>query len=101
MALYKTLSVNPPVRWMLMSPATPWEAVKIAFYLWRYPDRCAVLVGIDEKWLKANTAMSAPLKDGETSSSAETKDTSGVSRPDINGPLFGPHSGQQLPIGAA
>lgn len=104
MALYKTLSINPPVRWMLMTPVTPWEALKMAWYLWRYPDRCAALVGIDEQWLKTN-ASEAPAQASETEAATDDAVDShphddGLIEPNRSGPLFGPSGGPFLPSGA-
>lgn len=65
MARYRTLSIQPPIRWCLLSPSTPWEAVKLAWYLWRHPDRVACLVGVPQKWHAENTSNDESQCDGE------------------------------------
>ncbi len=32
--------------WHLMSPSNPWEALKIAWMMWRHPTRVAALIGV-------------------------------------------------------
>ena len=33
-----------------MSPSNPWEAIRIAWMLWRHPDRVAALVGVEKEF---------------------------------------------------
>jgi hypothetical protein len=44
------------IGWHLMSPSNPWEALRIAWMLWRHPDRVAALVGVNEEYTLANWA---------------------------------------------
>ena len=37
-----------------MSPSNPWEALRIAWMLWRYPDRVAALVGVSREYTLDN-----------------------------------------------
>lgn len=49
MATYRRLLiVEGKEGWHLMSPSNPWEALRIAWMLWRYPDKVAALVGLKE-----------------------------------------------------
>jgi len=50
MAKYHQLVVKGEVVWHLMSPSNPWEAIRIAWMLWRYPDRIAALVGVEKEF---------------------------------------------------
>lgn len=36
--------------WFLMNPANPWECLRTAWLLWKYPDRIAALVGVKEEF---------------------------------------------------
>lgn len=55
MAKYRQLIVQDGTGWSLMSPSSPWEALRIAWMLWRYPDRVAALVGVKQEYFLAHT----------------------------------------------
>jgi hypothetical protein len=60
MAKYRLLMIQDGTGWHLMSPSNPWEALRIAWMLWRQPDRVAALVGVKEEYtLKHWTVESA------------------------------------------
>ena len=50
MAKYRQLLIRGEVGWYLMSPSNPWEAIRIAWMLWRHPDRVAALVGVEKEF---------------------------------------------------
>lgn len=50
MAKYRQLIVRDGTGWHLMSPSNPWEALRIAWLLWRHPDRVAALVGVKQEY---------------------------------------------------
>lgn len=54
MAKYRQLLVQDGTGWHLMSPSSPWEALRIAWMLWRHPDRVAALVGVKQEYTLAN-----------------------------------------------
>ena len=49
MAKYRQLIVEGDTGWCLMSPSNPWEAIRLAWMLWRHPDRVAALVGVKKE----------------------------------------------------
>lgn len=51
MARYRQLVVQGENGWYLMSPRTLWEALRIAWMLWRHPDRVAALVGVKQEFM--------------------------------------------------
>lgn len=51
MATFRKLMVQDDTGWHLMSPSNPWEALRLAWMLWRYPDRVAALVGVKEAYM--------------------------------------------------
>lgn len=51
MALYRQLMVEGKTGWCLMNPSNPWAALKLAWLLWRHPDRVAALVGVEQEFL--------------------------------------------------
>ena len=51
MAKYRQLIVQDGNGWHLMSPSNPWEALRLAWMLWRYPDRVAALVGVKQEYM--------------------------------------------------
>jgi hypothetical protein len=51
MAKYRQLIVQGEDGWHLMSPSNPWEALRIAWLLWRYPDKVAALVGVKQEYM--------------------------------------------------
>lgn len=51
MAKYRQLILQDDTGWHLMSPSNPWEALRIAWMLWRYPDRVAALVGVKQEYM--------------------------------------------------
>ena len=54
MAKYRQLIIEDQTGWHLMSPSNPWEALRIAWMLWRYPDRVAALVGVSQEYMLAH-----------------------------------------------
>ena len=54
MAKYRQLILQDGTGWHLMSPSNPWEALRIAWMLWRYPDRVAALVGVSREYTLDN-----------------------------------------------
>jgi hypothetical protein len=55
MAKYRQLTVQDGTCWSLMIPTNAWEALRIAWMLWRHPDRVAVLVGVKKEYFLAHT----------------------------------------------
>ena len=53
MAKYRQLMTDDGY-WHLMSPSNPIEALRIAWMLWRYPNRVAALVGVSEEYRRAH-----------------------------------------------
>ena len=51
MAKYRQLIVQDGTDWHLMSPSNPWEALRIAWMLWRYPDRVDALVDLKQEFM--------------------------------------------------
>lgn len=60
MAKYRQLIIQDAAGWHLMSPSNPWEAVRIAWMLWRYPDRVAALVGVSKEYKRKHWPPAAP-----------------------------------------
>jgi hypothetical protein len=54
MAKYRQLMVQGETGWHLMSPTNAWEALRIAWMIWRYPDRVAALVGVSQEYMLEN-----------------------------------------------
>lgn len=54
MARYISKNINGQDGWYLLSPEGVWEALKLAWMMLRYPDRCAILARLEEKWTYAN-----------------------------------------------
>jgi hypothetical protein len=50
MAKYRQLIVEGDTGWHLMSPTNAWEALRLAWLLWRHPDRVAALVGVKQEY---------------------------------------------------
>ena len=50
-ARYRQLMVQGETGWHLVNPRNPWEALKLAWYLWRYPDRIGALVGVSQEFM--------------------------------------------------
>jgi hypothetical protein len=59
-ARYRKLMVQGETGWYLMSPRNPWEALKLAWYLWRYPDRVGALVGVSQEFMLAKCKPESP-----------------------------------------
>ena len=55
MERYRQLIVQDGNGWHLMSPSNPWEALRIAWMLWRHPDRVAALAGVKQEYFLAHT----------------------------------------------
>ena len=51
MAKYRQLIIQGEDGWHLMSPSNPWEAMRIAWMLWRYPNKVAALVGVKQEYM--------------------------------------------------
>lgn len=51
MAQYRPVMVEGKDGWYLVNPRNPWEALKLAWYLWRYPDRVGALVGVSNEFV--------------------------------------------------
>ncbi len=65
MATYRQLVVQDGKGWHLMSPTSPWEALRIAWMLWRHPTKVAVLIGVKdgyeiEHWMPLPAPPVAP-----------------------------------------
>jgi hypothetical protein len=54
MAKYRQLMVQGETGWHLISPTNAWEALRIAWMIWRYPDRVAALVGVSQEYMLEN-----------------------------------------------
>jgi hypothetical protein len=54
MARYQQLMVHDDIGWHLMSPTNAREALRVAWMLWRYPDRVACLVGLKQEFVLAS-----------------------------------------------
>ena len=54
MAKYRQLIVQDGTGWYLMNPRNAWEALRIAWMLWRHPDRVAALVGVKQEFMLAS-----------------------------------------------
>jgi len=52
MARYRKLIVQGKSGWYLMNPCNPWEALRIAWNLWRHPDRAGVLVSVGQEFIR-------------------------------------------------
>lgn len=50
MATYKQLMLQGKTGWYLMNPRNPWETLKLAWLLWRHPDRVGALVSVDQDY---------------------------------------------------
>ncbi len=51
MARYRRFVSQGGTVWCLMSPRNPWEALRIAWMMWRYPDQIAALVGVPDDFV--------------------------------------------------
>jgi hypothetical protein len=51
MARYRELLIQGEKGWYLMNPRNPWEALKVAWYLWRYPDKVGALVCVSQEFV--------------------------------------------------
>lgn len=54
MAHYRQLIVQGDTGWHLMNPTSLWEAIRLAWLLWRRPDRVAALVGVKQEFTLAH-----------------------------------------------
>ena len=62
MARYRQLMIEGETGWHLMSPRNPWEALRIAWMLWRHPDKVAALVGVNQEYFLAHCKpIGAPI----------------------------------------
>jgi hypothetical protein len=60
MARYRQLIVQGETGWYLMNPRNPWEALQIAWVLWRHPNKVAALVGIDQEFVLTKCKPESP-----------------------------------------
>jgi hypothetical protein len=60
MARYRQLIVHDDTGWRLMNPSNAWEALRIAWMLWRYPDRVAALVGVKQEYVVEHQTAKKP-----------------------------------------
>ena len=65
MARYRQLMVQGETGWYLMNPRNPLEAMKLAWYLWRYPDRVGVLVGVSQEFMLEKCKPESPNVQGQ------------------------------------
>lgn len=73
MAHYRKFGRQEGTEWLLMTPQNPWEALRMAWMLWRYPDRVAILAGAPTGWLASHgrggpTQGQAPVYPGQEKS---------------------------------
>lgn len=54
MAEYRKLMLEGKDGFYLCNPSNLWEAIKLAWYMWRQPDKVAALIGLKEYWIKQN-----------------------------------------------
>lgn len=50
MANYRTVFTDEETEWCLVSPKNLFEVIKLAWYIWKYPDKSAVFMGIDKSY---------------------------------------------------
>jgi hypothetical protein len=60
MARYRQLIVHDDTGWRLMNPSNAWEALRLAWMLWRYPDRVAALVGVKQEYVVEHQTAKKP-----------------------------------------
>ena len=68
MARYRQLLIHDGTSWCLMSPSNALEAVRIAWMLWRHPERVAALVGVPQEFMDQKLTREpykAPVPTGE------------------------------------
>lgn len=53
MALFRKLMINEKNGWRLMNPKNPMEALIVAWYLFKYPDRVGALIGVEQEFMLA------------------------------------------------
>lgn len=51
MAHYRQLIVQGDTGWHLMNPTSFWEALRLAWLLWKRPERVAALVGVKQEFV--------------------------------------------------
>lgn len=51
MAHYRELTVQGETGWYLMSPSNIWEALHIAWMIWRHPNKASVLIGLNKEFM--------------------------------------------------
>lgn len=62
MAKYRQLMIQGKDGWHLMSPSNPLEALRIAWMMWRHPDKVAALVGVKQEFMLAHCKpLGAPI----------------------------------------
>ena len=62
MGKYRQLIIEGADGWHLMSPSNPWEALRIAWMLWRHPNKVAALVGVTQEYtLTKLKPLGAPI----------------------------------------
>ncbi len=60
MAHYRKFGRQEGTEWLLMTPQSLWEALRMAWMLWRHPDRVAILVGTPTGWLASHGRAGQP-----------------------------------------
>lgn len=76
MALYRQLMIanDDGTEWRLLNPEGPLEALRLAWLLWRYPDRVAILAGATKEYWLAHTTHEEEENEvyrGDTSASID------------------------------
>jgi hypothetical protein len=63
MASYTKLETHNATDWVLIRPQGIFEALRLAWMIWRHPDKAAVLTGIPPGWLDAHTLPVCAMRD--------------------------------------
>lgn len=61
MAQYRQLMIEGKDGFYLMNPSNFFEACRIAWMLWRHPEKISALVGVDKEWMIANCTHNAAV----------------------------------------
>lgn len=80
MAHYRQLIVQGDTGWHLMNPTSFWEALRLAWLLWKRPERVAALVGVKQEFvlghltpIELNTSVAARAQAASTPSEGEPR----------------------------
>ena len=63
MANYRRLGTQDATDWLLMRPENAWEALRMAWMLWRHPKKAGVIVGSPAGWVDAHARPAKLLRD--------------------------------------